>query len=885
MSRGHANLAKAALALAIAALVPVVGCGSSASGSGQKTADTAGDAAAADLQGDVTGTADAVTPTALPGIWTQIKVPGDPAVSLHGVWTDGPTRSVAVGSDGTILQNNGLGWKVASAGVFPTLHAVSGAPGGNRVFAVGLGGTIVQNIGAGGQFGSTWGPPGGCTKAGDCNDGDPCTADSCESGLCSHLPAGGATCCGGSAFADSFDKGLGNWTVSDTSSGGIVWSAASMKSVDGTSRYTSAPNAAYFGRTDAVCPSGEGFCPTFDNGKTVASTMISPAVQLPSAKKITLSFMVLLDVGSGIFDQLQIQVAQPSGAKEVVWDKQKQLTTGSTGGQFVAQTADLTKFAGQKIHLEISFNSLDKNNNAGEGVYLDDLAITSQCNPPAATSGSLTSSTLFSVWAAGDDDAWAVGEGGFTAHWDGTAWTAGSGSKTADYDTLGGSSHFALLGGTGGFLAQVSAGGVKGQASGTQLEITATAVRENAEGTAIAQAMAVGTKGLVLYFDGSVWKKDAASPLAGQDLRGVAAFGDGTWAAVSSSGNVWQRNVAGTWEKATSTGLPLYAVVATGKDTGYAMGLSGALAERNGDTWQVSQLAGGGSARAAWADDKGNGWAVGDGGSAWKLEQGNWNTAQTGMFVTLQAVWAAAPDDVFAAGQGATIIHYDGTAWTPMAGPVAGDWRGLWGNSSTDVYAVGTGGAVAHWNGQDWSLLSEPVTATLRAVWGLSGSDIWAVGEGGNIYHYSGLGWKLTPIEPYQPDPNQKAYKVKSTLLAVWGPTSGDVWASGEPDGDGRGVLVHWDGQTWTYAPLLQEWGHPVRAIWGWGPADILLAGTGGGVLHLDSTTSEWKALQTGTIATLFGIAPFAKDALLVGDIGVVLRYTPPVHPSGGGEK
>jgi hypothetical protein len=38
------------------------------------------------------------------------------------------------------------------------------------------------------------------------------------------------------------------------------------------------------------------------------------------------------------------------------------------------------------------------------------------------------------------------------------------------------------------------------------------------------------------------------------------------------------------------------------------------------------------------------------------------------------------------------------------------------------------------------------------------------------------------------------------------------------------------------------------------------------------------KDLQPGSIASLFSVASFGKDALLVGDIGTVLRLTPIVQ-------
>ena len=55
----------------------------------------------------------------------------------------------------------------------------------------------------------------------------------------------------------------------------------------------------------------------------------------------------------------------------------------------------------------------------------------------------------------------------------------------------------------------------------------------------------------------------------------------------------------------------------------------------------------------------------------------------------------------------------------------------------------------------------------------------------------------------------------------------------------------------------------------------MLWSGTQGMLYHFDG--EEFVKINTGSIATIFGICGFAKGALLVGSIGTVLRYVRPV--------
>ncbi len=388
--------------------------------------------AIADVGSPFADVADDVPPSV--GLWTALTVPGASNYALHGLWTEGTTRAITVGTSGSVFTFNGLGWTKVESDHFSTLNAVTASQGAQTAFAVGMTGTVIQAKGDANGPGKNWAIPGGCTKPADCEDGDPCTTDSCNGGACTHTSSGALGCCGGVAFADSFDKGLGKWTTTDTAlamgGGGIIWSAAGMSSTDGKPRYTSPSKSAYFGRTDQPCPGNAGQdCGTFDNGKVVGSTMTSLDIVLPNAEKVTLSFQLFLDVGAS-FDALTVRVVPTGQIGQIVWNRNDYYPQGSTGGNFAAQQVDLTMFAGQTVKLEIRFDSQTAFDNNGEGVFIDDLVLSSTCAPAANSGKGVTDATLFATWGAADDDVWAVGTGGTLVHWDGKKWSPTMGPVT-----------------------------------------------------------------------------------------------------------------------------------------------------------------------------------------------------------------------------------------------------------------------------------------------------------------------------------------------------------------------------------------------------------------------------------------------------------------------
>ncbi len=877
---------------AAVALVALGACGQTAKAVDETdvaTEDTAiidgpGDATEDALSADATPTYDV---TQSVGLWTPIALPDSSNVSLHSVWSDGSTRVVAAGTNGTIVTWDGLGWKVATSGKFATLNAVAGSPGAGLAYAVGMGGTIVQSAGSDGNLGKVWAPPGGCLAPTDCDDADPCTTDVCDSGVCQHASSGAPGCCGGIAFGDSFDGGLGKWTVTDNYAGnpaygGIVWKSAGVYGIDGILHASSPPAAAYFGRTDVPCADDASkSCATYDNGKTVGSTMTSQEFTIPPAKSASLTFQLYLDVEQGFYDTLQVSVIASTGGKTLIADKQNIWPSGTTNGKFSPQTLDLTPWVGQKIRLEVRFETYSSSDNGGQGAFLDDLLVSTACASGTTAGKGVTQKTLFGAWAFADNDAYAVGDGGVIAHWDGTAWGLQAGATTGQLDGLAGIVGIGLFAvGDLGVVGSLSTGGVAPTTVPTQAHLYGVGV-DSSDGKAFT-ACAVGAGGVTL--DGSSATGWKLGPSAGTDLSGVTSDTKGGWLASSpTNGAVYERKKGATaWSVADSWGFAMNAITHTTTGQVIAVGEYGGVATRpaGSTSWSLS-LGSWTSATlhgvSALADD--DIWAAGDGGIVGHYQGTGWAALQTPTPANLRSIWAASPTAVYAVGLQGAIVRWDGKAWKKMLSPSVKDWYAVWGNGPDDVYAIGEGGQIAHWDGQDttkwtWKAIGTHIDGSMRAVWGLTPDDVWAVGEQGLIYHTDGTGWIPTPIPDYKADETAKPYKIKTTLLAIWGSSWDNVWAVGEPDSKGKGVLVHWDGSTWAYDPSFADESRTVRAMWGWGPEKILMAGTQGMVLRFDGK-GKYQELHPGTIATLFGITGYGKDALLVGDIGTVLRWTP----------
>jgi len=268
--------------------------------------------------------------------------------------------------------------------------------------------------------------------------------------------------------------------------------------------------------------------------------------------------------------------------------------------------------------------------------------------------------------------------------------------------------------------------------------------------------------------------------------------------------------------------------------------------------------------QGVWGTGPTDVFAVGAGGTILHWDGAAWTPMSSPTSKSLGAVWGSSTSDVFAVGAGGTIVHWDGASWSAMSSPTDANLLGVWGSGYRDVYAVGPGlfdspGVIAHWNGDVWSATTVD-TPSLNAVWGSGPNDVFVVGYAGNVLHWDGTQWSKMPlldnlnaIWGSGPDDvfavgfmghvwhwnGHVWYMMGSAtnawLKGVWGTGPNDVYAI-EPSGPGAGVVVHWDGVSWSV--VYQDSGSPqdvfdhIAAIWGSGRNDVFVVGAANNVLH-----------------------------------------------------
>lgn len=198
-----------------------------------------------------------------------------------------------------------------------------------------------------------------------------------------------------------------------------------------------------------------------------------------------------------------------------------------------------------------------------------------------------------------------------------------------------------------------------------------------------------------------------------------------------------------------------------------------------------------------------DGWVVGDGtavfdpdapppvvttqhwdGRKWKehpftLQKG----AQSG---GLLSVSARTPSDAWAAG---FVDIVDRVIEDPEGGP--------------PQYETHWEGVISHWNGKKWRQV--PIPRNHAGNWVLNSidvagpDDVWAVGVAYEdfqpiVMHYDGRTWTEMPRPPVKAE--------GAMLNGVTAKDARDVWVVGRADNDStgerRGLIMHWDGRTWT---------------------------------------------------------------------------------------
>ncbi len=134
-------------------------------------------------------------------------------------------------------------------------------------------------------------------------------------------------------------------------------------------------------------------------------------------------------------------------------------------------------------------------------------------------------------------------------------------------------------------------------------------------------------------------------------------------------------------------------------------------------------------------------------------------------FIDLISIWGSSPSDVWAVG-GAdvsynTIWHYDGTGWSRDSVFAAGNLQTVYGFAPDNIWAASSPGDGAfHFNGSNWTTIGNLVlpgypVSYLNDIWGDGPTNIYFIGAAANpsnntaegvILHFDGQNWTFVPV-------------------------------------------------------------------------------------------------------------------------------------------
>lgn len=205
-----------------------------------------------------------------------------------------------------------------------------------------------------------------CDADTDCDDEIACTSDECIGppfGVCRHRAVPSVECCAYEPFSAQFTGGGLNGLTCDPPTNGVGWQVVA------SSISTSAPWALYYGNP-AAQNYDSGGVPNFGSATT-------PDILLPAGVAIWLEFSLWMDVeASEAVDVLTVE-ALAGGRTYLLWRK----PAGLPMKTWTKITVNISALQGRVLRFRFTFDTKDALENFGQGIFMDDIRVTSTCKP------------------------------------------------------------------------------------------------------------------------------------------------------------------------------------------------------------------------------------------------------------------------------------------------------------------------------------------------------------------------------------------------------------------------------------------------------------------------------------------------------------------------
>jgi len=205
-----------------------------------------------------------------------------------------------------------------------------------------------------------------------------------------------------------------------------------------------------------------------------------------------------------------------------------------------------------------------------------------------------------------------------------------------------------------------------------------------------------------------------------------------------------------------------------------------------------------------------------------------------------------------------TVVPQLAASWTPdrLGGPLIEDIVSLWAPTPALAFAVNSLGDVYRWDGTTWtrSASGTQFGTTFAAVHGVAADAVTAVGSGGVIAQFNGSAWSAV------------ASGTQAALTDVWMHARDTAWAVGTD-----GTALYRAGATW--ATTATSTTATLRAVSGNG-REAVAVGDAGVVRRFQS--GAWVAVTSPSSETLRDVwagAGLAGEVVIVGDFGTLLRW------------
>jgi hypothetical protein len=421
------------------------------------------------------------------------------------------------------------------------------------------------------------------------------------------------------------------------------------------------------------------------------------------------------------------------------------------------------------------------------------------------------SSTLFDVWGSDGNDIWVLAQSGTTCHYGGTSWTCHQDFSTGTPTTLVG------LGKND--LWALSRDGQAWHFTGAAWEYKSLPAINvwRAYVLAPGNALAVGSAGKVLAWDGTSWRAPSFNVAGAPDLYDVWGSDPAHTFVVGDHGTLLRYD--GTNVKAMNTGFA------------------------------------GTEVRALWGTADHDVWAFTADGHARHFDGSSWTDS------TLPSVGYAAAgragNDLWVGTDSGRVLRYDGSKWTAVVTsdtkyPITGVFI-----AAPDRVVTVSASSVQFWDGTRFTVAySPPLSHYLFSVWGSGPNDLWVGGDSCTYYHYyKDTSWTTGTLPG-----------CSGAILSIHGTGPSDVYLAE----DTTSQIYHYDGTRVTaIATGGAGSGHVVMST----PTKTFF-GTYGGEIFTGSGTTF-----TSTVKTSGGISTFANlggsRVWAGGEGGNILSYWP----------